>query len=193
MKRLAITSALAAMFFTAAPAQADDLELFTGDVRLACEAILCLSSGTRPGECAPSINKYYSITARKLSDTIKKRKSFLNLCPAASQDEYMVSLVDAISNGAGRCDYASLNATLRVWHSQDEVSYIKDTLPSYCVAYTGNSYTDITAPRYVGKPERGGHWVEADKYDEALAAYNERIEREDRQRERDERQGWNHG
>lgn len=189
MKRLAITSALAAMFFTAAPAQADD-GLFTGDVRLACEAVLCLSSGTRPSECSPSIQRYFSITAKKLSDTIKKRKNFLNLCPAATQDEKMIALVDAITNGAGRCDYAALNSTLRVWNSyEDGAGYIRNTLPSYCTAYNGNAYTDIKAPRYVGIPERGGHWVEADKYDAALAAYNERIRREDEERRRQEMYG----
>lgn len=28
----------------------------TGDTKLACEAILCLSSGTRPGECGPALS-----------------------------------------------------------------------------------------------------------------------------------------
>ncbi|ECK9767893.1 conjugal transfer protein, partial [Salmonella enterica subsp. enterica] len=46
--------ALAGMF-SATAAQADD-GLFTGDVRLACEAVLCLSSGTRPSECAPLLD-----------------------------------------------------------------------------------------------------------------------------------------
>jgi hypothetical protein len=179
MKRLAITSALAAMLFTAAPAQAEDL--FTGDVRLACEAVLCLSSGTRPSECMPSLKRYFSISMKKFSDTLKARKNFLNLCPAASQDEKMVALVDAITHGAGRCDYASLNSTLRVWNWNGDSgeTYISNSLPSYCTAYTGNAYTDITAPRYVGVPERGGYWVEADKYDAALAEYNKRIAAED--------------
>jgi hypothetical protein len=178
MKHLAITSALAAMLFTAVSAQAD--ELFTGDVRLACEAVLCLSSGKRPSECAPSIKKYFSIKARKPSDTLKKRKDFLNLCPAATEDAEMIALVDAITNGAGRCDYASLNSTLRVWNMDDGSGYIRNTLPSYCATY--NAYAGIKTPRYVGVPERGGYWVEADKYDAALIEYNERIAREDKQR-----------
>ena len=56
----------------------------TGDTRLACEAVLCLASGTRPSECAPSLNRYFSISARKLKDTIKKRANFLKLCPASN-------------------------------------------------------------------------------------------------------------
>lgn len=177
MKRFAIAATLATTLCAAIPAQAD--ELFTGDVRLACEAVLCLSSGTRPSECAPSLSRYFSITAKKMSDTIKKRKSFLELCPAATQDSKMVALVDAITHGAGRCDYASLNSTLRVWNNDDSTTYIRNTLPAYCTAYIGNSYTDITAPRYVGVPERGGFWVEAGKYDAALKEYNARIKAED--------------
>lgn len=177
MKRLATSLVLAAMAFATVPAHADDM--FTGDVKTACEVILCLSSGTRPGQCTPPIRKYLSITARKMSDTIKKRKNFLKLCPAATQDPQMVALVDAISNGAGRCDYAALNSTLRVWNGEDGIGYISNSLPSYCSAYSSNTYTDIKAPRYVGVPERGGFWVEADKYDAALAEYNQRIATED--------------
>lgn len=186
MKRSSINATLAALVFSMIPAQAE--ELFTGDVKLACEAVLCLSSGTRPGECAPSLNRYFSITAKKMSDTIRKRKNFLNLCPAASQDEKMIALVDAISNGAGRCDYASLNATLRVWNwnrkSGGAKTYIRNSLPSYCSAYNGNAYTDIAAPRYVGIPTRGGHWVEARNYEAALAEYNKRLTSEDTIRKR---------
>lgn len=177
MKRLAITSALSAMLFASVPASAN--ELFTGDVKLACEAVLCLSTGQRPSECTPSIQRYFSISMKKFSDTLKARKNFLNLCPASTQDQKMVALVDAITNGAGRCDYAALNATLMVWNGPDGTSHISNALPAYCAAYNGNAYTDIKAARYVGVPERGGFWVEAAKYDAALAEYNARIKAED--------------
>ena len=63
-------------------------------------------------------------------------------------------------------------------------------MPSYCAAYTNHAYTDLQdKPRYVGIPERGGHWVEADKYEKALAEYNERIRREDEERQRQEMYG----
>lgn len=62
MKKLALLP-LAGMF-SATAAQADD-GLFTGDVRLACEAVLCLSSGTRPSECAPSLKRYFSISQKE--------------------------------------------------------------------------------------------------------------------------------
>ncbi len=153
---------------------------FTGDTKTACEVILCLSTGQRPSECDPPIRKYFSITAKKLSDTIKKRKNFLKLCPTADQDDNMRKLVDDIANGAGRCDASSLNASLRVWRDHDSGQMvIRNTLPSYCSAYANNAYTDQTisaSAKYVGDPEHGGYWVDADKYDEALAAYNKQQE-----------------
>ncbi|QHE78921.1 conjugal transfer protein TrbM (plasmid) [Variovorax sp. PBS-H4] len=75
MKKLALLPLALAGMFSATAAQADD-GLFTGDVRLACEAVLCLSSGTRPSECAPSLKRYFSISHKKLSDTLKGVSSF---------------------------------------------------------------------------------------------------------------------
>lgn len=87
------------------------LDFLEGDEKSACEAILCLSSPTRPSECAPSLAKYFSINLKKWSDTLKARKNFLNLCPSASAPE-MPSLIDAISNGAGFCDAGALNMNI---------------------------------------------------------------------------------
>lgn len=59
--------ALALALCNIAQAQADqspDMELLTGDTRLACEAILCLSTGERPSECQPAIRRYFSIVRR---------------------------------------------------------------------------------------------------------------------------------
>ncbi|MCF3643137.1 conjugal transfer protein TrbM [Rhizobium sp. TRM95111] len=180
MKRYQLLFALLASF-VALPASAQD-NLFTGDTRLACEAVLCLSSGTRPSECAPSLRRYFSIDARKLSDTIKERKNFLQLCPAASQDDNMRALVNDIANGAGRCDAASLNASTMVWRGRFDDSgnrYISNRLPSHCSNYANNAYTDVPLARYVGDPERGGYWVEASRYEEAFAEYNRLLAEQD--------------
>jgi hypothetical protein len=88
-------------------------EIFTGDKRLACEALLCLSSGVRPGECNPALSRYFSITHKKPGKETNMRKSFLELCPAASENAEMRNLTDAIANGAGRCDANYLNRTHR--------------------------------------------------------------------------------
>ncbi|MET3435014.1 hypothetical protein ABIC71_004527 [Herbaspirillum seropedicae] len=164
-------------------------DVLTGDTRLACEAILCLSSGTRPTECLPSLNRYFSINLRKFSDTIRERANFLRLCPVSNQTPEMQSLVAAIVDGAGHCDPGSLNRTLVMWrlnrHGSYE-TYISDQMPEYCSAYVGHAYTDFkssgTLPRYVGLPERGGSWVQESEYAQALAAYTERVRREDERR-----------
>lgn len=187
MKKLLKVAASAAVLGAGASSVSAQ-EALTGDTRLACEAILCLSSGTRPGECAPSLSRYFGISKKKLSDTINARLNFLSLCPVANQTPQMQSLVSAISRGADRCDAASLNNSLLVWQGSGEggTTYISNRMADYCAAYTGHEYTDFrtsgTLPRYVGIPERGGYWVEARDYDQALTAYNARIKAEDEAR-----------
>lgn len=78
-KNLIASAALAVAAFGAIPATASAQEILTGDTRLACEAILCLATGTQPSECTPSLRRYFSISYRKLSDTIRGRVNFLNL------------------------------------------------------------------------------------------------------------------
>lgn len=161
-------------------------KLLTGDKKLACEAIMCLSSGTRPSECNPALHRYFSIHHRKLGDTIRARRDFLRQCPA-SGDDGMPGLIDAIADGAGRCDAASLNKKLRKKVKVQRCYTVKDSRkvgfgavgnggrqecrtvetyqisnvpPSYCRAYLGHAWTDVKAStRYEGQPENGGKWV----------------------------------
>ncbi len=184
MKPKLVLASVALAAAATIPASASAEEALTGDTRLACEAILCLSTGTRPGECSPSLHRYFSISHRKLSDTIRARGNFLKLCPVANQTPEMSLLVNAMANGAGRCDAASLNVTLLSWDWNSETVLIGNRVPGYCALYTGHAYTDFsgTQPRYVGTPERGGYWVEANDYDRAQADYNARIAAEEAQR-----------
>lgn len=157
----------------------------TGDTRLACEAVLCLSSSTQPAQCTPALLRYFGIRHKKFSDTLRARTNFLNLCPVSNQTPEMASLVSAITQGAGRCDANSLNATLRIWGQFNETGeiYISNQLPDYCASYVSHSYTDFNTsgalPRFVGEPHRRGYWTEARNYEQALAQYTERIKRED--------------
>jgi hypothetical protein len=185
MNKKLLSSLVVAVAALGSVGTANAQEVLTGDTRLACEAVLCLASGTRPSECAPSLNRYFSITARKFKDTLKKRRNFLNLCPVSNQTPEMASLISAQVNGAGRCDARSLNSTLisyRGWDSGE--TYISNRMPGYCAAYTGHAYTDFnssgTMPRYVGTPEEGGYWVEERDYERALAEYNARLEEQRR-------------
>jgi hypothetical protein len=77
MRMQAIAALLALSLI--ASAQANDQ--FTGDTKLACEAVLCLSTGKRPDECSPSVKRYFSIKFKKSWKTAAKRKEFLQMCP----------------------------------------------------------------------------------------------------------------
>ena len=160
-------------------ATAQDADVLSGDARLACEAILCLSTAARPGECTPSLDRYFGIRKKKLSDTLEARRDFLEQCPVADQTPQMAALIHAVSRGAGRCDAAALNRTLQMWTDGDgDEIFISDRMPDYCAAYAGHAYTDFsqTLPRYVATPEAGGYWVEAADYERAVAEYHARRE-----------------
>lgn len=186
LKKLRIFAVAGLVAFASVPSHAQ--EVLTGDTRLACEAVMCLASSVRPGECQPSLRKYFSISHRKLRDTIRGRVNFLRLCPASNQTPQMSSLVEAISNGAGRCDAGALNWDLMQYISDGDsyTTIIGNQLPDYCGNYMNNGLTNLATimPKYVGLPERGGKWVEPGQYDQALAEYNARIAAEDAERAR---------
>jgi TrbM. len=173
MNTATVTAAILLCLISINPLPAQEL---TGDTKLACEAILCLSSSARPDECNPSLKRYYGISKKKWSDTVKARKNFLNLCPTASTDSKMQSLVNAMASGAGRCEATSLNLTLS---SGDEYnSLISNRMPDYCSIYYNHEYTDLidTMPVYVGSPSTGGFWTTKEQYQNALNQYNRQLQ-----------------
>lgn len=88
-----------------------DGDMLEGDEKLACEAILCLSSSTRPSECAPSLGRYFGIVKRLWSDTVRARANFLELCPLDDMDSGVKSAwLKALARGSGVCSAADLNA-----------------------------------------------------------------------------------
>ena len=157
-----------------APAQAQQL---SDEESLACQAILCRGGaalGVNPVQCVPSLKRFFSISFRFFIDTLRGRINFLRLCPISSRTPDMEAYIQAVANGAGRCDAASLNTELLiVTGGEYAVSYIDDHYPDYCVQYTSNKWLNIggTTPKYVGKPLDGGYWVEAQNYDAAVADY----------------------
>lgn len=160
MKKFALLPILAILSLSAT-ADAGSLkdavkDELTGDTKLACEALLCLSSSERPQECQESLHRYFSIRHhKKPHKTIEMRRDFLNRCPATDEDENMPSLVNAIANGAGKCDLASLNQNAafqcRSWYDREtgeRRSYCNPQLPSYCSAYYNHAYTDLQKPKW---------------------------------------------
>ena len=99
------------IFFTTGATALANNEL-TGDTKLACETILCLSSGTRPSECIPALRRFFSINLKKPWQTVAARRNFLRLCPSASADG-MDSLADAIVQySMSNCNATYLNRNL---------------------------------------------------------------------------------
>jgi hypothetical protein len=179
MKFIATMTLGAALAAAATSSQAQ--AVLTGDTKLACEAVMCLSSSTRPHECEPSIRRYFSISYRYPSDTIRGRINFLKMCPASSSSPQMAALITAMGAGAGNCDAASLNVSLQSYSGStgdgggDYTTFISDQLPAYCAAYTQNAYTAGLTVRYVGTPTQGGYWVAAADWTAAQAAWLARI------------------
>lgn len=170
-------------------AAADEFPMFSGTVKLACEALLCLSSsaGGATSACDPAISYFYGIKERYLSDTLAARHSFLLQCPTASQTPQMAALADAISKGAGRCDAVSLNQVLGEGVVDAGGHFwvrTSDKLPNYCGAYVQHEYTDLihTSPVYLGSVEDGGYWVAPEDYDKELVKYEAALEERERRR-----------
>lgn len=134
----------------------------TGDVRLSCEAILCLSSAQKPGECQPSLSRYFSIKAKKLKDTIKKRKDFLKLCPVgddAEKDGEFVKLRDEfLAQVDNTCDVNMLNSNIEYKGEEicgehrckikPEYARVSDKLDKSCQFLMSSAYTNIR-PKYI--------------------------------------------
>lgn len=174
-KHILISTLIAAAVVPPVAAQ----EVLTGDTRYACEAILCLATGTRPDECTPSLRRYFSIKFSRFSDTIKGRINFLKLCPSGDSDPNMGSLINAVANGAGFCDVSALNSQQVA--QPDGSYYISNAMPGACITYANHPYADLknTLPVYVGTPERKGYWVTPAEYDQAVNDYNARMQAED--------------
>ncbi|XXQ67424.1 TrbM/KikA/MpfK family conjugal transfer protein [Neisseriaceae bacterium B1] len=122
-------------------------DLLTGDTRLACEAILCLSSGDRPSECHPAIKRYFDIKRKKLSNTIDARRDFLNMCPSG-KEEGMPQLINAIAHGAGRCDAAALNKRGYYTGGRENRRWVVNPQkPDYCKAYENHGWTRVATTK----------------------------------------------
>lgn len=145
-------------------------ESLQGDEKLACEALLCLSTSSRLAECAPSLQRYFSISYKKFSDTLRGRMNFLNMCPMVT-DTNMAEYKTTVINGSGQCDAASINQSSYV-NDGEGPGHVNNTMPDYCRTYYGAPYMQSASPVYVGSPSQGGYWVEANDYDTALSAYN---------------------
>lgn len=131
----------------------------TGDIRLACEAILCLSSGTRPTECTPSLTKFFSIVVREPWKTIQLRKNFLKLCPTdqtAQIDENYDGLIETLSHLDNDCDANTLNSNLQ--NIQKQVGY-RETNRGSTPLYATFTRINPDKPKYCNELENHKYGV----------------------------------
>ncbi len=114
MKKTILSSSLIALLTISSlkAEQQPQFDYLTGDTKLSCEAILCLSSPIRPSECMPSLARYFGISFKKFSDTMKGRLNFLSLCPVVADSPDMQEQVNSLSQVTGYCTEQELNAHL---------------------------------------------------------------------------------
>lgn len=91
MNKSLLAVASAAILLVATLVQAEEL---TGDAKLACEAILCLSTNTRPTECNESLRRYFSIKHKKAHKTARARRDFLKQCPRDQGNDAVQRLIE---------------------------------------------------------------------------------------------------
>lgn len=132
-------------------------DTLSGDTKLSCEALLCLSSSTRPSECNPALQRYFSIHAKKFSKTIQLRRQFLQLCPtggASSNDKNFIDLRDnVLPTLDGDCSAASLNQKIETnFDDGFQMVRINPKLSSSCQALINHSYTNLK-PHYTCSAE----------------------------------------
>ncbi len=168
---------------------ADNIDYLTGDPKLACEAILCLSSIYRPGESTPSLTRYFSIRDKRPSRTIRKRKNFLQLCPKDDSANAVTwnTLIDSIAQSAETCTADGLNSYLASYRYDDNGRqswvYRSDQIPGFCNRYWDHEWTYFEKqhlPVYIGDVNLKGFWAEPsekekaqDRYDRWLVQYRE--------------------
>ena len=97
MKRFIIFSVLAGAIL---PAQAAQIETLTGDTKLACEAVLCLSTSSRPTECSAALKRYFDIRHKKWGDTVRARTNFLKLCPLNNNSVNVEQIANSCDNSS---------------------------------------------------------------------------------------------
>lgn len=140
MRRLFCAALLPALLFHDTAAAA----LLTGSTRLSCEALLCLSSATRPGACAAALSRYFAIKKVTWPATFAARLKFLGKCPTGD-----AGLARVVAQGAGRCDGDNLvnflnSRSARFRYARNETPdprRVWRAMPAYCIAYFNHPRT----------------------------------------------------
>lgn len=90
-------------------------DFFTGQKKAACEAIMCLSTGSPPHECDDSLKKYFKIVVKSSlgalnpKKTLEARKNFLKLCPNVGEED-----VDKVNTSKNVKEYSGWDDTVTI-------------------------------------------------------------------------------
>lgn len=160
LSKLTIVSILIMPMLIHSEAVLADADILTGNKRTACEVILCLSSSVGSGlsECKSPLKKYFSISAKKWKDTLKKRRKFLDLCPTANEDAKMAALTTILQHQQYACDAETLNSRIEnKWYMNTSKMKIQSYMPSFCNDLYNHEFTEysqIKKPKYVCDPNK---------------------------------------
>ena len=120
-------------------------DVLTGDMRLACEAILCLSSGDRPSECAPSIQRMNRLINTLVNGAGRCDAKELNRVMRRSYQEQVCQRTNHKDNDCRMI-------------TKYYISYDK---PSYCTEYFNHEWTTAEDKvHFIGTEKKGGKWVD---------------------------------
>lgn len=89
-------------------------DLLTGVTRLSCEALLCLSSGTRPTACHAALSYYFAIKKSTWPATFAARLKFLNKCPTGNPKLARAVAGRSAGGSTSRCPADCIRAGDRV-------------------------------------------------------------------------------
>ncbi len=164
--------------------------LYEGDVKYACEAILCLSSGERPHECDPALKRYFDIDYEDPRETAKERKEFLELCPDQEAEETEAFIAQAKKEGGlveeeedkkkippYGCPADFVNELAQIKNELGVV--ISDERPLSCALYSEGK----EPPVYIGEMGWGGFWAERSNEEQAWERYRHYVPNWARKRE----------
>jgi len=123
MKKQFLGVLMLAAFF-AGNTQAEDA--YTGQKKAACEAVMCLSTGSPPHECKDSLKKYFKVMVKNSlgainpMETLKARKNFLKICPTVDE-----SIIDTVNTSKNVKEYSEWEEVTTPPKSQACLDYCK--------------------------------------------------------------------
>lgn len=131
-----------------------------------------------------TLSEAAAVSGQNLSNYIRRR--------LAAEAPGMPARIDAIAQGAGKCDPQSLNSAfaatayryrkttsaggdageITTYDVHPIATVNQSALPGYCVSYNDHAWTYDLSVKYVGEPLKGGYWVKAKDFSTEQARWH---------------------